>query len=69
MTASVDGSTRVVGVLSAWDSEAEHLDASNSAPTKTREEGQNMIGGAMTVESSSSCCSKLLSRHQSARRC
>jgi heme-degrading monooxygenase HmoA len=49
MTASVDRATAVLGVLSLWESGADR-DASDSALTKTREEGQNIIGGTMTVE-------------------
>jgi heme-degrading monooxygenase HmoA len=49
MTASVDRSKRVLSVLSVWDSPADR-EASDSALSKTREEGQNIIGGTMTVE-------------------
>lgn len=48
-TASVDRSGGVLGVLSLWDSEADR-DASESALAKTREEGQKIIGGQMSVE-------------------
>jgi len=49
MTASVDRASGVLGVLSMWDSEADR-EASDSALTKTRDEGQHIIGGSMTVE-------------------
>jgi len=49
LTASVDRSGAVLGVLSLWDSEADR-DASEGALAKTREEAQTVIGGTMTIE-------------------
>jgi heme-degrading monooxygenase HmoA len=49
VTASVDRSGGVLGVLSLWDTEADR-DASDSALGKSREEGQRIIGGKVTVE-------------------
>ena len=48
VTASADGSAGVLGVLSLWETEAD-LDASESTLAKAREEGQRVIGGALTV--------------------
>jgi len=49
LTTSVDRSGAVLGVLSLWDTEADR-DASERALAKTREEGQSIIGGTMTIE-------------------
>jgi heme-degrading monooxygenase HmoA len=49
VTASADRSGGVFGVLSLWDTEADR-EASDSAMDKSREEGQRVIGGQMTVE-------------------
>jgi heme-degrading monooxygenase HmoA len=49
ITASADRSGGVLGVLSLWDTEADR-DASDSALAKSREEGQRLIGGQVTVE-------------------
>jgi heme-degrading monooxygenase HmoA len=49
VTASADRSGGVLGVLSLWDTEADR-DASDSALDKSREEGQRVIGGRVTVE-------------------
>jgi heme-degrading monooxygenase HmoA len=48
VTASADRSGGVLGVLSLWETEADR-DASESTLVKAREEGQRVIGGAMTV--------------------
>jgi heme-degrading monooxygenase HmoA len=48
VVASADRSAGVLGVLSLWETEAD-LDASESTMAKAREEGQRVIGGAMTV--------------------
>jgi hypothetical protein len=47
--ASVDRANNVFGVLTRWETEADR-DASESALLKVREEGQEIIGGALTVE-------------------
>jgi heme-degrading monooxygenase HmoA len=49
VTASADRSGRVLGVLSLWETEADR-EASDSALGKSREEGQRIIGGQVTVE-------------------
>jgi heme-degrading monooxygenase HmoA len=49
VTASADRSGGVLGVLSLWETEADR-DASESTLVKAREEGQRVIGGAITVE-------------------
>lgn len=49
VTASADRSAGVVGVLTVWETEADR-DASESALSKVRNEGANIIGGKMTVE-------------------
>jgi heme-degrading monooxygenase HmoA len=49
ITASVDRSRGVLGVLSLWDSEAER-DASDAALAEARAEGQRVIGGQISVE-------------------
>jgi hypothetical protein len=49
VTASADRPGHVLGVLSLWDTEA-NRDASDSALIKARAEGQQAIGGDMTVE-------------------
>jgi heme-degrading monooxygenase HmoA len=48
VTASADRSGGVLAVLSLWETEADR-DASESTLVKAREEGQRVIGGAMTV--------------------
>src|SRR5215472_8457461 len=48
VTASADRSAGVLGVLSLWETGADR-DASESTLVKAREEGQRVIGGAMTV--------------------
>ena len=48
-TVSADRSAGVMGVFTLWETEADR-DASESTLVKTREEGQRVIGGAMTVE-------------------
>jgi len=48
-TASADRSAGVMGVLTLWETEADR-DASEGTLVKAREEGQRVIGGAMTVE-------------------
>jgi hypothetical protein len=47
--ASVDRANNVFGVLSRWETEADR-DASESALLKVREEGQEIIGGSLSVE-------------------
>ena len=49
VTASADRSAGVLGVLTLWETEADR-DASEGTLVKAREEGQRVIGGAMTVE-------------------
>lgn len=49
VTASVDRSAGVLGVLSLWDSEDDR-NASESALAKVREEAQRIVGGTFTVE-------------------
>jgi heme-degrading monooxygenase HmoA len=49
ITASVDRSQGVFGVLTLWDTEADR-DASESAMVKVREDGASIIGGELTVE-------------------
>ena len=49
ITASADRRSGVLGVLSLWETEADR-DASESAMAKTREEGQRIVGGTLTVE-------------------
>ena len=49
VTASVDRSGGVIGVLTIWETEADR-DASESALSKVRSEGAKIIGGEMTVE-------------------
>jgi hypothetical protein len=46
---SVDRDNRLLGVLSVWQTEADR-DASDSALLKVREEGQEVVGGTLTVE-------------------
>ena len=46
---SADRAAKVFAVLSLWDSK-EDLEASTSAMVKTREDGQKIIGGELTVE-------------------
>jgi heme-degrading monooxygenase HmoA len=46
---SADRNAKVFGVLSLWADKAD-LEASNSAMAKTRDEGQKIIGGELTVE-------------------
>jgi len=48
VTASADRSGGVLAVLSLWETESDR-DASESTLVKAREEGQRVIGGAMTV--------------------
>jgi heme-degrading monooxygenase HmoA len=48
VTASANRSEGVLAVLSVWETEADR-DASESTLVKAREEGQRVIGGAMTV--------------------
>jgi heme-degrading monooxygenase HmoA len=48
-TVSADRSAGVMGVFTLWETEADR-DASESTLVKAREEGQRVIGGAMTVE-------------------
>jgi hypothetical protein len=47
--ASADRANRLFGVLSRWETEADR-DASESAMLKAREEGQEIIGGGLSVE-------------------
>lgn len=49
VTASADRSRGVLGVLSLWDTEADR-DASDATLAKSREEGQRVIGGQVSVE-------------------
>jgi heme-degrading monooxygenase HmoA len=49
ITASVDRSQGVFGVLTLWDTEADR-DASESAMVKVRADGATIIGGELTVE-------------------
>ncbi len=49
VTASADRSGGILGVLSLWETQADR-DASESTLVKAREEGQRVVGGAMTVE-------------------
>lgn len=49
ITASADREGGVFGVLSLWETQAAR-DASESALAKTREEGQKIIGGHVSVE-------------------
>jgi heme-degrading monooxygenase HmoA len=49
VTASADRAGRVLGVLSLWDT-ASDREASESALAKTREEGERIVGGEMSVE-------------------
>ncbi len=49
LTVSADRSGGVLGVLSLWETEADR-DASDGAMAKNRQEGLNIIGGEMTVE-------------------
>jgi heme-degrading monooxygenase HmoA len=49
MVVSADRNAKVLGIMSNWETEAD-LDASNSAMTKVRQEGQQIIGGTLTVE-------------------
>jgi heme-degrading monooxygenase HmoA len=46
---SADRSGGVLGVLSRWETEAD-LDASDSALAKSRQDGNRVIGGTLTVE-------------------
>jgi len=46
---SADRAAKVFAVLSLWD-DREDLEASTSAMVKTREEGQKIIGGELSVE-------------------
>jgi hypothetical protein len=47
--ASADRANGLFGVLSRWETEADR-DASESAMLKAREEGQEIIGGSLSVE-------------------
>jgi heme-degrading monooxygenase HmoA len=49
LVVSADRAARVFGVLSLWTDKAD-LEASTSALAKTRDEGQKIIGGELTVE-------------------
>lgn len=49
LSASVDRSGGVLGVLSLWETEADR-DASDSALAKQRQEGLDIVGGELTVE-------------------
>jgi len=49
VTASADRSAGVFGVLSLWETEADR-DASDSALAKTRQEGLDIVGGELAVE-------------------
>lgn len=49
LIASADRSGAGLGVLSLWDTEADR-EASDSALVQSREEGQRVIGGQVTVE-------------------
>jgi heme-degrading monooxygenase HmoA len=49
LSASADRSGGVLGVLSLWETEADR-GASDSALAKAREEGLDIVGGEMTVE-------------------
>lgn len=49
VTASVDRSAGVLGILSIWETEADR-DASESALAKTRQEASELVGGDLTVE-------------------
>ena len=49
VTASADRAGRVFSVLTLWETEADR-DASESALLKVREEGQDIIGGSLSVE-------------------
>lgn len=46
---STDPSGGILGVVSRWETEADR-DASDSALAKTRDDGNRLIGGTMTVE-------------------
>lgn len=50
MIASADRNAKLLGILSNWDTEAD-LEASNSAMLKTRDEGTQIVGGTISVES------------------
>jgi heme-degrading monooxygenase HmoA len=49
LVVSADRKAKVLGVLSLWADRAD-LDASTGALAKTRDEGQKIIGGELTVE-------------------
>ena len=49
LAVSADRNAKVFAVLSLWADKAD-LEASNSALAKTRDEGQKIIGGELTVE-------------------
>jgi len=49
MSASVDRTAGVFTILSMWETDADR-EASNSALSKARDEGSQIIGGALTVE-------------------
>ncbi|MBA2325109.1 MAG: hypothetical protein H0V95_00495 [Actinobacteria bacterium] len=49
VTASADRSGAVLGILSLWETESDR-DASDSALTNARQEGLDLIGGELTVE-------------------
>jgi len=49
LVVSADRKAKVFGVLSLWAEQAD-LEASNSAMAKTRDEGQKIIGGELTVD-------------------
>ena len=49
VTASADRSGAVLGILSLWETESDR-DASYSALTNARQEGLDLIGGELTVE-------------------
>jgi heme-degrading monooxygenase HmoA len=49
LNVSADRSGGILGVLSRWETEADR-EASNSALAKSREDGQRVIGGTLTVE-------------------